>query len=78
MVIEYSKGKLELLLCLCPKQELHSFSLVILKQKETEQILVCPVEFHLTLLPTHVRESSVVEHNETSTPAGEEEEQNKV
>lgn len=39
MVIGCTKGKLELLLCLCPKQELHSFSLVILKQKETEQIL---------------------------------------
>lgn len=78
MVMGYTKGKLELLLCLCPKQKLHSFSLVILKQKETEQILVCPVEFHLALLPAHVRESGVIKHNETSAPAGEEEEQNKV
>lgn len=77
MVMGYTKGKLELLLCLCPKQELHSLPLVILKQKETEQILVCPVEFHLALLPTHIRESGVVKHNEASTPAGEEEEQNK-
>lgn len=78
MATGYTKGKLELLLCLCPKQELHSLSLVILKQKETEEIFVCPMEFHLALLPAHVRKSSVVEHNETSTPAGEEEEQNKV
>lgn len=78
MVMGYTKGKPKLLLCLCPKQELHSFPLIIPKQKETEEILVCPVEFHLTLLPAHVGESGVVEHDKTSTPAGEEKEQNKV
>lgn len=33
------------------------------------------MQFHLTLFPTYIWESSMIKHNKTSTPAGKEEEQ---
>lgn len=51
------------------EEELSLGALGVVPQEESEEVFVSSVQFHLTLFPTDGREGSMVEYQESATPA---------
>lgn len=54
---------------LCAEEELGLGALGVVPQEESEEVFVSSMQLHFTLFPTDGREGSMVEYQESATPA---------